>query len=422
MALFDEYFGLPVFATEEEKQSADVLATTRKGLRVNTLHDLVPAATALMTALEIECDFVPKSPLMLKPWLARLGPLAKRLPPRLVPHVGEIIEPYHSLIKKQIKSSLGRTPSRQPMRSASHASSNDGVTPRVFGHSLTNLMETGSFVEAMLLSWLGCFPKRPFESKLVEMCLIASLTNGPGTISAQGAKLSASAGNDPNTAMMTTLGSIGVVHGGNGRKAAKLLVGVFGGTELADPYDPENAPDLDALVRAYVQKFKRRKAAAKDAGTEYEKVPCLGHPVFNTERVNYDPRERVLSVHLEEQNIYHVFLDFYHRLAREMMAQQATTKVHAVNVDAAIACVMTGIAWPLLVHNKITVERTIDLPYLTFALGRVVGGASEYLDHRETGTAMDMRIPVSECRSLTRPVDGVEATKPEPRSWYRPVP
>ena len=88
-----------------------------------------------------------------------------------------------------------------------------------------------------------------------------------------------------------------------------------------------------------------------------------------------------------------------------MMAQQATSKVHAVNVDAALACVMMGIAWPLLVHNKITVERAIDLPYLAFALGRVVGGASEYLDHRETGTAMDMRVPVAECRSLTRAYD-----------------
>ncbi len=405
MALFDAYFGLPVFETEKQKQVAKELAKTRKGIRVNTLHDLVPAAAALMTALEIGRDFIPKSPLVLKPWLARLGPLAKRLPPRLVPHVGEIIEPYRSLIKKQIKSSLGRTPSRQPMRNASHASSNDGITPRVYGYSLTNLMQKGSFVDAVLLSWLGCFPTRPFESRLVEMCLIASLTNGPGTISAQGAKLSASAGNDPNTAMITTLGSIGVVHGGNGRLAARLLVNVFGATDLVDPYDQENAPDLDDLARQFVLKFKKRKAAAKDAGLEYEKVPCLGHPVFNTERVNYDPRERVVNAYLEQQKIYHVFLDFYHRLSREMMAQQATNKVHAVNVDAALACVMMGIAWPLLVHNKITVERALDLPYLTFALGRVAGGASEYLDHRESGTAMDMRVPVSECRSLSRPQD-----------------
>lgn len=405
MALFDEYFGLPTFDVQQEKGTAARLAEARKGMRVNTLHDMVPAAAALMTALEIPRDFVPHSPLVLKPWLANLGSLAKTMPPQLVPHVGEIIEPYGTLIKKYIRSSLGRIPSRQSMRNTSHASSNDGVTPRIYGYSLVNLMTGGSFVDALLLSWLGCFPRRPFESKLIEMCLIASMTNGPGTISAQGAKLSACAGNDPNTAMMTTLGTIGTTHGGNGKKAAKLIVKSFGDTDLFDPYDPEQAPDLDELVRKHVLAFKKHKAAAKDAGIEYAKIPCLGHPVFNTEQVNFDPRERVLQAYMEEQGIYNVFLDFYHRLTREMMTQQATSKIHAVNIDAALACIMMAIAWPLLVNNKITVERAVDLPYLAFALGRVAGGAAEYLDHRETGTALDMRIPVAECRFLGRAQD-----------------
>jgi citrate synthase len=237
------------------------------------------------------------------------------------------------------------------------------------------------------------------------MCLVASLTNGPGTISAQGAKLSASAGNEPNTAMMGTLASIGAVHGGNGKKAARLLIEVFGGTDLVDPYDRKAARKLDKLVKAHVSAFKKRKAAAKEAGMEYEKIPCLGHPVFNTESVNYDPRERVISAYLEEQGLYNVFLDFYHRLSNEMMAQQATTKVHAVNVDAALTCVLMAIAWPLLADKKITVDRAVDLPFMAFALGRVAGGAGEYLDHRDSGTAMDMRVPVSECRFIGRNQD-----------------
>ncbi|OHB73826.1 MAG: hypothetical protein A2V70_12905 [Planctomycetes bacterium RBG_13_63_9] len=407
MSLFDDHFGLRVFEPEaqKEKELIDRLADTRKGIRVNTLHDLVPAATALMSALGLKRDFIPTSPLALKPWIVGLGPFAKKLPPNLVPHVDTIIEPYGSLIKKHIKSSLGRVPARQSMRNASHASSNDGTTPRIFGCSLSNLMKERSFVDAVLLSWLGLPARYPFESRLVEMCLVASLTNGPGTMSAQAAKLSASAGNDPNTAMMATLGAIGTVHGGNGKKAARLLIDVFGGTELIDPYCREAAPDLDKLVRSHVLAFKKKKSAAKDAGIEYEKIPCLGHPVFNTERVNYDPRERVLSAYMEEQGIYNVFFDFYHRLAQELLTQQATTKVHAVNVDAAITCVLMGIAWPLLVDNKISVERAVDLPVLTFALGRVAGGASEYLDHRESGTDMDMRVPVSECRFLGRNKD-----------------
>ncbi len=129
------------------------------------------------------------------------------------------------------------------------------------------------------------------------------------------------------------------------------------------------------------------------------------HLGWSTHAVNYDPRERVISRYLEAQGLYNVFLDFYHRLARELQRQGVTSKVHAVNVDAVLTCVCLGIAWPLLVEKKITLERAVDLPFLTFALGRVAGGAAEYLDHRESGTDMDMRVPVSECRELTRPRD-----------------
>jgi len=405
MELFDGFFGLPVFDVKQQEELVGQLAQTRRGIRVNTLHDLVPAATALMSAWDFQRDFIPASPLTLKPWVVGLGAFSQKLPPELVPHVGTIIEPYGSLIKKYVKSSLGRIPARQSMRNASHASSNDGATPRVYGYSLLNLMKDRSFTEALLLAWLGYPVKHPFEVRLVEMCLIASLTNGPGTISAQGAKMAAAAGNDPNTAMMTTLGTIGIVHGGNGKKAARLLIDVFGGTDLVDPYDKDNAPDLDRLAHSYVSKFKKRKTAAKEAGIEYERIPCLGHPVFNTERVNYDPRERVLQAYMEEHGLYNVFFDFYHRLANELLTQQATTKVHAVNVDAAITCVLMGIAWPMLVDHKISIDRALDLSFLAFALGRVAGGASEYLDHRESGTSLDMRVPVSECRFFGRPHD-----------------
>lgn len=404
-AIFDDYFGIPAFDPDERRKYPKLLAAHSCGIRVNALHDLVPAATALMAGLKIKRDFAPLRPLALRPWFVQLGTLAKVLPRDLVPYVAPIPEPYAKLVKHQVTSSIGRVPSRQSMRDSSHASSNDGATPRVYGRSLVTLMKSGSFAETVLLYWLGHPVKHAFEARLFDMSLIAALTNGPGTISAQGAKLSASAGNGPNTAMMATLGSIGSVHGGNGSKGARLLINVFRETELVDPYDRAATPDLDAIVSGFVTEFKKRKKVAKEAGVAYEKVPCLGHPVFRTEAVNYDPRERVIDEVMREENIYNVFLDFYHRLSRGMMEQNATSKVHAVNVDAALTCVLMGIAWPLLVDKKITVERVVDLPFLAFALGRVAGGAGEYLDHRESGTPMDMRVPVSECRFLGRDQD-----------------
>lgn len=395
--LFDEYLGTPVFEENNIQNIRAAVSKHKKGLRVKSLHAISPAAGVVGNMLKIPRDFKPIKPLSLNPWFVNIEPVSKKLPRDLILHTGSVPEPYNSIMKQLERNSLGRVPSKQSMRNASHASSNDGVTPRVHGHSLLGMMTNSSFAESVLLCWLGVKPKHTFEVKAFDMCLQASLTNGPGTISAQAAKLSASAGNEPNTAMISTLSAVGTVHGGNGKKAAQLLIDIFANTGLTDPYSKKNAPDLNKLVANFVAAFKKKKAAAKELGVDYEKVPCLGHPVFNTELVNYDPRERVLSNWMEHEKLYNVFLDFYHRLTRGMMQQKATSKAHAVNVDAALTCVCMGIAWPLLVEKKISIQRALDLPFVTFALGRVAGGVGEYLDHRDHGSGMDMRIPVSEC-------------------------
>jgi len=402
MKLFDDYFEVPVFDPEQTKKLTALLAEKKRGIRVNALHELVAATVIVAEACGIKTDFTPTTQIELKPWFIQLGALERKLPRSMLLHVGPIPEPYGSLVERYVKSGFGRIATHQPMRNTSHASANDGATPRIYGHSLMHQMRKGSFAESILLYWLGVPPKHAFEIKLFEMGLIASLTNGPGTISCQGAKLSASAGNTPNTAMIGTLASIGSVHGGNGQSAAKLFIELFAKSGLVDPYNKEKIPDLDAIVANFVKEFKAKKSVAKDAGIDYEKVPCLGHPVFNKEAINYDPRERVIASYLEEHKIYNVFFDFYHRLARGLTTAGVTNKVHAVNVDAALACILMGIAWPLLVDKKITTDRAVDLPFLAFALGRVAGGAGEYLDHRESGTEMDMRVPISECIYLGR--------------------
>ncbi len=75
----------------------------------------------------------------------------------------------------------------------------------------------------------------------------------------------------------------------------------------------------------------------------------------------------------------------------------ATRNVFAVNLDAAIACIWLGICWDYLRTSKITIQRVLDIPFLSFALGRVAGGAGEFLDHQDHGLPMDMRVPVKEC-------------------------
>jgi succinyl-CoA synthetase alpha subunit len=399
--LFDEYFGIAPFEPGKKYEiSAALKGALARGIRVETLHHIPAAVNLVREAMEIPRDNKKINRLKLNPWFMDLGDLSKILPSSLILSKGSVPMPYKEQLQLQQKSFLDGA-IRQPMRNASKASSSDGITPRVYGYSLMDLMRGRSLTAALILYWTGELPENDFEEKLVEMTLIASMTNGPGTISAQGAKLSASAGNNPNTAMIATLASIGLVHGGNGAKAVKFLLDTFQGKSLKDPYDSKI--DVNKLAGEVAKDFKRRKEASKTAGMDYERIPCLGHPIFKNDPVNFDPREQVISEYLQEHNRKNVFLEFYHSLAHALKENGSTSRVFAVNVDAAIACVWLALCWKRMKENQMTMKRVMDIPFIAFALGRVAGGAGEFLDHQDYGTNMDMRIPISEIRALTRP-------------------
>ncbi|MHC4916128.1 MAG: citrate/2-methylcitrate synthase [Planctomycetota bacterium] len=408
MQIFDEYFGVEPFDPEKRYARAQKqLAKYRKGIRVGTLHDLPRAASLVRRALGRERDFRPRAPLRLNPWMVNMRGLGRRVPARLVGHEGTVPAPYDRQFKAVARASMGAEMPRRSMRSASHASSNDGATPRIYGCSLTGLMSAGSFGRSLILGWTGEEPREDYHAELVEKCLIAALANGPGTISAQGAKLSASAGNSPNTAMIATLASIGTVHGGNGAAAVRYLTRIFKDSGLTDPFYPAGKPpvDVEKLVEAEAKRFAAERAAAKEAGVDYRRIPCMGHPVYKDKPVNHDPREVIISEHLAGKKIGNVFLDFYHGLALKIREIGVSTKAWAVNVDAAIASVWLGITWPMLIEKRMTFERAVAIPFLAFALGRAAGGAAEYLDHVDFGTPMDMRIPASDTKALVRPKD-----------------
>ncbi len=403
--MLDEYFGVGPFDPDRRiRRRPGLEEKLRRGIRIRTLHHLPGAVRLICNVLGIERDEAPARPLRLRPWFVQYRDLAKKLPDDLLLHPRAIPQPYRSQVHLLDRQTLGALPARRNMRNASHASSNDGKVTRIYGRPIVKEMEHGSFVESLLLAWTGERP-RPFEAELVEKLLIASLSNGPGTISAQGAKLSASAGNTPNTAMIATLATVGEVHGGNGRRGVRYLIDIFQHADLEDPWNKDHGIDLDGIVRETVDRFARRKAAAKEAGTDYERIPCVGHPVFREDPVNYDPRERVIAKTLEEKGLYNVFYDFYHRLVKALKAAGLSRNVWAVNLDAVIACVVLGICWPALKEKRITSDRVCDIAFMLFALGRVAGAGGEYLDHRDFGTPMDMRIPVAECTILGRPRD-----------------
>lgn len=405
MKFFDEYFGVdPYEPGRRSRKTAKLAESLAKGIRITTLHHLAGAAALLRDTLGIQRDFQPIRKFRLNPWFLDYKDLAGRLAANLLLHPGTIPKPYLSQVKLMSSETLGAHPARRDMRNVSRASSNDGQVTRIHGRALEGEMQRASFVESLILAWTG-ERVRDFEVELVEKCLIGSLSNGPGTISAQGVKLSTSAGNAPNTAMIATLACIGDVHGGNGRQAVDYLLRIFGDADLDDPFDAGHGVDLESIVHAEVERFSKLRSAAKEAGTDYERIPCLGHPVFKDKPVNYDPREQVIAGYLKEEELCCVFLDFYHMLAHRLKEVGIARNVWAVNLDGAIASVTLGFCWRALKDKRITVQRVRDIAFMIFAVGRVAGAGGEFLDHQDFGRAMDMRIPVSECTALTKPKD-----------------
>jgi len=404
MRLFDDYFGIEPFDPDARyRKSADLAMSLGRGIRIRSLHHLPAAARLICDRLEIHRDFTPGRRLRLNPWFASYRALEASLPSRLVLPQGTIPEPYRSQLDLMGGETIGASPARRNMRNASHASSNDGKLTRIYGRSLDKLMQEGSFVNSLMLAWLG-EPVGDFQARLVEKCLIASISNGPGTISAQGAKLSASAGNAPNTAIIASLACIGEVHGGNGRRGVDYLLGVFKNSGLRDPFDPHHGLDIRKFAHQEADRFNSLRTAAKEAGTDYERLPGLGHPVFHDQPVNYDPRERIIARALEDAGKCNVFLDFLHLLSRRIKEIGISSTVWAVNLDAAIAAVTLGVCWKPLIEKRITVQRTKDIAFSIFAIGRAAGAVSEYLDHQDFGSPMDMRIPTTECVALNKAV------------------
>jgi len=405
MKLFDDYFGAEPFDPDYKyRKSPELTERLKRGMRITTLHHLPGAAKLICDHLGLKRDFPPAKRLRLNPWFVDIKGISQKLPSGLILHRGIIPKPYYSQIEQVSKGVLGASPARRNMRNASHASANDGKTTRIYGHSLTEQMREGSFVGSLMLAWTS-EQFKDFEIALVERCLIASLSNGPGTISAQAAKLSTSAGNMPNTAMIATLACIGQVHGGNGRRAVEYLLRIFSKTALKDPYRAKHGLDLDAIVKAEAERFSKRRAAAKEAGADYERIPCLGHPVFRDQPVNYDPRERVIAEYMEKNGIYNIFLEFYHKLAHRIKEIGIARNVWAVNLDGAIASVALAMCWKALAEKRMTVRRACDMAFAIFAIGRAAGATAEFFDHQDYGLPMDMRIPVTECTPLTREKD-----------------
>lgn len=242
------------------------------------------------------------------------------------------------------------------------------------------------------------------ESLPLQMLIGLLVSNGPGSISAQGAKgaVSADGPQTPqrvqiNKGMVGFLTHTGYSHGGNGFEGMAFLLEQFKGVGLKDPSDPNHGLDLKAMATAFAKAYKAEKRAAKEAGQELRALPGVHHPVFKGKPVNVDPRERFIAEFMAEKGKYNVFHAFYRELAQALYDVGATPYVFCVNVDAVIAALLLGLLWKDYKAGLLDVRDLENAAFTVFLYGRMIGAAAEIDDHLNRGRNMDTRTPEAAC-------------------------
>jgi len=231
------------------------------------------------------------------------------------------------------------------------------------------------------------------------------LTNGPGAISAQGAKgaVSADGPEQPqrvqlNKALMGFLTHTGYAHGGNGYEGISFLLEQFEGSGLVDPGAADPAVDLKALARRAVERYASYKRERKDAGSlDIAKLPGVNHPVFKDRPVNLDPREVFIAELFERRGEANAFHAFYRELVQALYEAGVSRNVYCVNVDAVIAALLLKMLWQPLRQGEIDAAALETAAFTIFLYPRMLGCAAESDDHLNRGRNMDTRTPASAC-------------------------
>lgn len=261
------------------------------------------------------------------------------------------------------------------------------------------------------LTFLALTGKKPTESESrpLQMLIGLLISNGPGAISAQGAKgaVSADGPQTPervqiNKAMVGFLTHTGFSHGGNGFEGMAFLLDQFKGVGLADPTDPNHGLDLKAMATAFARTYKDEKERTKEMGLGGPRaLPGVHHPVFKGKPVNHDPREQFIANVLKERGDYNIFLHFYHELVQALFDAGASPYVFCVNVDAVIAALLLALLWKDFREGRLSERDLETAAFNVFLYGRMIGAAAEIDDHINRGRNMDTRTPATQCSYVT---------------------
>lgn len=248
-------------------------------------------------------------------------------------------------------------------------------------------------------------PPEPGMAFPLQMLIGLLISNGPGAITAQGAKgaVAADGPQSPervqiNKAMVGFLSHSGYSHGGNGYEGIAFLLDAFEGQDLADPGDPNHNLDLRGMATDFAERYRAERIAAKETGgSEPRAIPGVNHPIFRGEAVNYDPRERFVAATMEEGGEYNIFHAYYLELVRALYETGATRTQFCVNIDAVIAALLLKLLWSNYRSGDLSLRQLESAAFNVFLYGRMIGAAAEIDDHLNRGRNMDTRTPADRC-------------------------
>jgi citrate synthase len=273
------------------------------------------------------------------------------------------------------------------------------------GISVSDLISRRSLTEVACVALIGQEPK-PADLYAFQTLVGLLLTNGPGAISAQGAKGATSADGPEapgrvqfNKALVGFLTHSGYAHGGNGYEGVAFLLERFKGVELADAGDPQHGLDLKAMATEFARRYGEERIQRKEVGAESaQALPCINHPVFKGKPVNVDPREEFVRNLFKERGEYNVFHDYYRTLVQALYDENVTRNVFCVNVDAVIASLLLKMLWPRYRAGDLPDRALETAAFTVFLYGRMLGCAAEIDDHFNRGKNMDTRTPQADIR------------------------
>jgi hypothetical protein len=278
-------------------------------------------------------------------------------------------------------------------------------TDRFCGMSTRDILGKRSLTEVAYVALLGLEPE-PANLFAFQTLVGLLLTNGPGAISAQGAKgaVSADGPESPervqlNKALVGFLTHSGYAHGGNGYEGIAFLLDQFRNAGLEDPTDPKHGIDLKPLAMRYVDEYARYKSKKRTAGNlDIQKIPGVNHPVFKDRPVNYDPREVYVRELFDKRGEYNVFHQYYHALVQALFDAGVSRNIYCVNIDAVIAALLLKMLWQPYRSGTFSEQALETAAFTIFLYPRMLGCAAEIDDHINRGRNMDTRTPASQCR------------------------